>query len=153
MQCWFVCADPLPAPPSLRPGLLPPIHAYKITHGAIARGTGDGRTVFAVSGNGQLKMPRIGNYCLTLVGDSDADVAQGLHARSVHALLASSFTFVWICLSGQAEFLKSFNTIMGRVLCLAPLPSTQSDFMRARLQSYMGVKYYTPLSRRRSPNP
>jgi len=37
----------------------------------------DGRTVFAVSGNGQLKMPRIGNYCLTLVGDSDADVAQG----------------------------------------------------------------------------
>ena len=40
---------------------------------------GDGRTVFAMTPNGQLKMPRVGNYCVTLVGDgaSDADVAQG----------------------------------------------------------------------------
>ena len=40
---------------------------------------GDGRGVFAVTPNGQLKMPRLGNYCLTVVGDgaADADVAQG----------------------------------------------------------------------------
>ena len=39
----------------------------------------DGRTVFAPSPNGQLKMPRMGNYCLTLVGDSpsSSNVAQG----------------------------------------------------------------------------
>ena len=43
--------------------------------------SGDGRTVFAMTPNGQLKMPRIGNYCLTMVGDgaSDVDVAQGAH--------------------------------------------------------------------------
>ena len=40
--------------------------------------SGDGRTIFAPSPNGQLKMPRLGNYCLTLVGDSpsSADVAK-----------------------------------------------------------------------------
>ena len=38
--------------------------------------SGDGRTVFAASPNGQLKMPRTGNYCLTLTGGGeDADVA------------------------------------------------------------------------------
>ena len=41
--------------------------------------SGDGRTVFAMMANGQLKMPRVGNYCLTMAGDgaSDADVTQG----------------------------------------------------------------------------
>ena len=41
--------------------------------------SGDGRTVFAPTANGQLKMPRLGNYCLTMAGDgaSDADVASG----------------------------------------------------------------------------
>jgi len=41
--------------------------------------SGDGRTVFAMTPKGQLKMPRVGNYCLTMVGDgvADADVAQG----------------------------------------------------------------------------
>ena len=41
--------------------------------------SGDGRTVFAATANGQLKMPRVGNYCLTMAGDgaSDADVAPG----------------------------------------------------------------------------
>jgi hypothetical protein len=41
--------------------------------------SGDGRTVFAATANGQLKMPRLGNYCLTMAGDgaSDADVASG----------------------------------------------------------------------------
>jgi len=40
---------------------------------------GDGRGVFAMTPSGQLKMPRLGNYCLTVVGDgaADADVAQG----------------------------------------------------------------------------
>ena len=39
---------------------------------------GDGRGVFAMTPSGQLKMPRLGNYCLTVVGDgaADADVAQ-----------------------------------------------------------------------------
>lgn len=49
--------------------------------------SGDGRTVFAASPNGQLKMPRIGNYCLTLIGGGeDADVAQ----RAVAAASSSS---------------------------------------------------------------
>ena len=44
-----------------------------------AAASDDGRTVFAPSPNGQLKMPRMGNYCLTLVGDSPSgsNVAQG----------------------------------------------------------------------------
>lgn len=29
----------------------------------------DGRTVFAVTANGQLKMPRLGNFCVTMLGD------------------------------------------------------------------------------------
>jgi len=45
--------------------------------------SGDGRTVFAASPNGQLKMPRIGNYCLTLTGGGeDADVAQSAVAAA-----------------------------------------------------------------------
>ena len=51
--------------------------------------SGDGRTIFAPSPNGQLKMPRLGNYCLTMIGDSpsSADVAQGaeIAATSTHA--------------------------------------------------------------------
>ena len=31
--------------------------------------SGDGRSVFAITANGQLKMPRLGNYCVTLLGD------------------------------------------------------------------------------------
>ena len=40
--------------------------------------SGDGRTTFKTTPNGQLKMPRLGNYCVTLVGDSpsSADVAR-----------------------------------------------------------------------------
>lgn len=40
---------------------------------------GDGRGVFAATPSGQLKLPRMGNYCLTVAGDgaADADVAQG----------------------------------------------------------------------------
>lgn len=46
--------------------------------------SGDGRNVFAGSPNGQLKMPRVGNYCLTLVGDSayDIDVAHAADASA-----------------------------------------------------------------------
>jgi len=45
--------------------------------------SGDGRTVFAASPNGQLKMPRIGNYCLTLTGGGgDADIAQSAVAAA-----------------------------------------------------------------------
>ena len=41
--------------------------------------SGDGRTIFAMTANSQLKMPRMGNYCVTVAGDgaSDADAAQG----------------------------------------------------------------------------
>jgi hypothetical protein len=41
--------------------------------------SGDGRTVFAITPNGQLKMPRLGNYCVTMLGDgaSDVDAARG----------------------------------------------------------------------------
>ncbi len=41
--------------------------------------SGDGRTIFAISPNGQLKMPRLGNYCLTVAGEgaASADIAQG----------------------------------------------------------------------------
>ena len=37
----------------------------------------DGRTVFAAQANGQLKMPKMGNYCLTMLGDAatKADIA------------------------------------------------------------------------------
>ena len=39
----------------------------------------DGRTVFAAQANGQLKMPKMGNYCLTMLGDAaaKADIASG----------------------------------------------------------------------------
>ena len=39
----------------------------------------DGRTVFAMTASGQLKMPRLGNFCVTMLGDgaADADVARG----------------------------------------------------------------------------
>jgi len=41
--------------------------------------SGDGRTVFALTPKGQLKLPRVGDYCLTMAGDgvSDSDVARG----------------------------------------------------------------------------
>lgn len=41
--------------------------------------TGDGRGIFAMTPGGQLKMPRVGNYCLTVAGDgaADVDIAQG----------------------------------------------------------------------------
>ena len=37
----------------------------------------DGRTVFAAQANGQLKMPKMGNYCLTMLGEAaaKADIA------------------------------------------------------------------------------
>lgn len=51
--------------------------------------SGDGRTFFSVSPNGQLKMPRLGNYCLTVLGEgaASADIAQGadLAATSTNA--------------------------------------------------------------------
>ena len=34
----------------------------------------DGRTVFATQANGQLKMPKMGNYCLTMLGDAATKV-------------------------------------------------------------------------------
>ena len=39
----------------------------------------DGRTVFAAQSNGQLKMPKLGNYCLTMLGETaaKADIASG----------------------------------------------------------------------------
>merc|ERR1719486_1611334 len=41
--------------------------------------SGDGRTVFSLTPGGQLKMPRLGNYCVTMAGESAAssDIAQG----------------------------------------------------------------------------
>jgi hypothetical protein len=41
--------------------------------------SGDGRAFFTVTPNGQLKMPRLGNFCLTVMGEgtSAADIAQG----------------------------------------------------------------------------
>merc|ERR1711904_707925 len=36
----------------------------------------DGRTVFAMTASGQLKMPRLGNFCVTMLGD-------GASARAV----------------------------------------------------------------------
>ena len=38
----------------------------------------DGRGVFAMTPNGQLKMPQLGNYCVTVSGEgvADTDVAQ-----------------------------------------------------------------------------
>ena len=51
--------------------------------------SGDGRAIFAISPNGQLKMPRLGNYCLTVAGEgaASADIAQGadLAATSTNA--------------------------------------------------------------------
>ena len=32
-------------------------------------GSSDGRTVFTATAAGQLKMPKLGNFCLTVVGD------------------------------------------------------------------------------------
>jgi len=39
---------------------------------------GDGRDVFAMTSSGQLKMPRVGSYCLTVAGEGavDANIAQ-----------------------------------------------------------------------------
>ena len=39
----------------------------------------DGRTMFAAQANGQLKMPKMGNYCLTSLGEVAAkvDIASG----------------------------------------------------------------------------
>ena len=34
--------------------------------------SGDGRSVFSLTPSGQLKMPRLGNYCVTLAGESAA---------------------------------------------------------------------------------
>ena len=34
----------------------------------------DGRSVFAATASGQIKMPRLGNYCLTMSGDGAAKV-------------------------------------------------------------------------------
>ena len=44
----------------------------------------DGRTVFAAQANGQLKMPKMGNYCLTLLGEAaaKADIASGADVSS-----------------------------------------------------------------------
>ena len=41
--------------------------------------SGDGRGVFAMTPNGQLKMPQLGNYCVTVSGKgvADTDIAQG----------------------------------------------------------------------------
>ena len=41
--------------------------------------SGDGRPVFSLTPGGQLKMPRLGNYCVTMAGESAAssDIAQG----------------------------------------------------------------------------
>ena len=40
---------------------------------------GDGRNVFQMTSNGQIQMPRLGNFCLSLVGDGavETDVAIG----------------------------------------------------------------------------
>ena len=40
---------------------------------------GDGRSVFQMTSNGQIQMPRMGSFCLSMVGDgaADADVALG----------------------------------------------------------------------------
>ena len=35
-------------------------------------GASDGRTVFSATPGGQLKMPKLGNFCLTVVGDGTA---------------------------------------------------------------------------------
>lgn len=40
----------------------------------------DGRTVFAVAPNGQVRMPRVGNYCLTMLGDGAGKVDVSLGA-------------------------------------------------------------------------
>lgn len=51
--------------------------------------SGDGRTVFSLTPGGQLKMPRLGNYCVTMAGEGAAssDIAQGadLTATSTNA--------------------------------------------------------------------
>ena len=40
---------------------------------------GDGRSVFQMTANGQMQMPRMGNFCLSMVGNgaAEADVALG----------------------------------------------------------------------------
>ena len=49
--------------------------------------SGDGRAVFAMMPSGQLKMPRLGNYCLTVAGEgvADADIAQGADVTATSA--------------------------------------------------------------------
>lgn len=44
----------------------------------------DGRTVFASSPNGQLKMPRMGNFCLSMAGEGadETDIALGADASA-----------------------------------------------------------------------
>ena len=46
---------------------------------SIAAEAGDGRSVFLLSPNGQLQMPRLGNFCLSMAGDGalEANVALG----------------------------------------------------------------------------
>ena len=55
----------------------------------------DGRTVFAAQSNGQLKMPKLGNYCLTVLGEAaaKADIASGadLSAAQYHDVLFIGF--------------------------------------------------------------
>ena len=64
--------------------------------------SGDGRTSFALSPNGQLKMPRMGNYCLTLVGHSpsSADIAQ---AADIAATSSNSQHVVKNIVDGDAS--------------------------------------------------
>jgi len=51
--------------------------------------SGDGRAIFSITPNGQLKMPRLGNYCLTVMGEgaASAHIAQAadLAATSTNA--------------------------------------------------------------------
>jgi hypothetical protein len=51
--------------------------------------SGDGRTVFSMTPNGQLKMPRLGNYCTTVSGEGAANTnvvqAADLAATSTNA--------------------------------------------------------------------
>ena len=46
---------------------------------SIAAEAGDGRSVFLLNPNGQLQMPRLGNFCLSMTGDGavEANVALG----------------------------------------------------------------------------
>lgn len=64
--------------------------------------SGDGRSVFATTPTGQIKMPRLGNYCLTMSGDGAAKLDIGAGA-DVSATSSSAQHMASSIVDGSSE--------------------------------------------------